>query len=121
MWTYIQDGKTVDFIANQAEAQFNQPGWLAWFPTAQPEAFLTSFFAMPTQRAYLVKATAAATLTVTGRPVVKDATWVPDSFNLRGFPVNPAQSPAFGAYFAGSRRTMRSGNIGSPPRACGNL
>ena len=33
VWTYIQEG-AVDFIADQAEAQFNQPGWIAWFPTA---------------------------------------------------------------------------------------
>ena len=117
VWTYIQDGKAVDFIANQAEAQFNQPGWLSWFPTTQPEAFLTSLFAVPSQRAYLVKATTAATLTVTGRPVVKDAAWVPDSFNLRGFAVNPALLPTFGTYFAGvaaheAQRKYRLSNTG---------
>ena len=100
VWTYIQEG-AVEFITDQAEAQFNQPGWLAWFPPAVPEAFLTSLFAVPSHRAYLVKATAAATLTVTGKPIVKDASWVPDSFNLRGFPVNPALLPTFGTYFVG--------------------
>ena len=65
VWTYIQDGAAVEFIADQAEAQFNKPDWLAWFPAPAPETFLTSLFAIPAHRAYLVKATATATLTNT--------------------------------------------------------
>ena len=59
-------------------------------------------FSVHALRAYLVKVTNAATLTITGTPVVRPVKWVTDSFNLRGFPVNPAQLPTFATFFAPS-------------------
>src|SRR5262249_10319181 len=66
------------------------------------ESFLNNLFAVHAGRAYLVKVTAPATLTITGRTGVTRASWEPDSFNLRGFPVNPAQLPTFASFFAPS-------------------
>jgi len=39
--------------------------------------------------------------TVHGRPMLQPARWQADSFNLTGFPVDPAAPPSFGAFFAG--------------------
>ena len=106
VWTYLPNAGAVEFIRDQNETAVNQPGWLAWFPTNQPEAFLTSLFAVQPQHAYLVKlATNAAptTLTITGRPSVTSPNWVADSYNLLGFPVNPAASPSFGDFFSSAR------------------
>ncbi|HEX5219300.1 MAG TPA: hypothetical protein VFZ59_07005 [Verrucomicrobiae bacterium] len=99
VWTYVAKDAPVQFIQQQTEAMFNQPGWLSWFPASQPESFLSSLYSAHACRAYLVKLTNAATLNVTGVPVVRPATWVTDSFNLRGFPVNPTQLPTFGTFF----------------------
>ena len=70
VWTYVPNGNAVEFISDQNEAPFNDPAWLRSFPAGQPEAFLNNLFAVHAGRAYLVKLTNAATLTVTGRPAV---------------------------------------------------
>jgi hypothetical protein len=106
VWTYLPNAGAVEFIRDQNETAVNQPGWLAWFPTNQPEAFLTSLFAVQPQHAYLVKlATNAAptTFTITGRPSVTSPKWVADSYNLLGFPVNPAAAPSFDAFFSSAQ------------------
>ena len=102
VWTYVPAG-AVEFIQNQSEDLFNQPGWLPYFPASRPEAFLTKLYTVNALRAYLVKLTnGPRTLTVTGQPVLRAPKWVPNSFNLRGFPVNPAQLPTFATFFSPS-------------------
>ncbi len=102
VWTYLPGG-TVEFIQDQSEELFNQPGWLPYFPASRPEGFLTKLYTVNALRAYLVKITnGPRTLTITGRPVVRAPKWVGDSFNLRGFPVNPAQLPTFATFFGPS-------------------
>lgn len=99
VWTYVAKDAPVEFIQQQTEELFNEPVWLPYFPSARPEAFLTKLASVHALRAYLVNVTNAATLTVTGRPVLRPVAWVTDSFNLRGFPVNPAQLPTFATFF----------------------
>jgi hypothetical protein len=102
VWTYTPAG-AVEFIQDQSEELFNQPGWLPHFPAPRPEAFLTKLHTVNALRPYLVKLTnGPRTLTITGRPVVRGAKWVADSYNLRGFPVNPAQLPTFATFFSPS-------------------
>ena len=102
VWTYVAKDSPVEFIQQQAEEQFNEPGWLSYLSPSRPDSFLSTLFSVHALRAYLVKVTNAATLTITGTPIVRPVKWVTDSFNLRGFPVNPAQLPTFAAYFAPS-------------------
>ncbi len=102
VWTYVPNDNTAEFIRDQNELPFNQPNWLRYFPAGQPEAFLNNLFAVHAQRAYLVKLTAAATLTISGRPSIRPVAWQANAFNLRGFPVNPAQLPTFTSFFAPS-------------------
>lgn len=102
IWTYTSPG-AVEFIRDQTEELFNQPGWQPHFPASRPESFLTKLYTVNALRAYLVKLTnGPRTLTVTGRPVVRAAKWVPDSFNLRGFPVDPSALPTFSTFFSPS-------------------
>jgi len=103
VWTYVPQQSTVEFIQDQSEDLFNQPGWLPHFPPQRPEVFLTRLHTVHALKAYLVKLTnGPRTLTITGRPVVRAVKWVPDSFNLRGFPVNPARLPTFNTFFGPS-------------------
>jgi hypothetical protein len=118
VWTYVAKNSPIQFIQDQTEDQFNQPAWLRYFPAGKSEAFLNNLFAVQGLRAYLVKLTnGPATLTVTGRPVVRAVKWTTDSFNLRGFPVNPAQLPTFATFFGPStahagQRIYQLGNDG---------
>jgi hypothetical protein len=103
VWTYVPRNSTVEFIQDQSEDLFNQPGWLPYFPPSRPESFLTKLHTVNALRSYLVKLTnGPATLTITGKPVVRPVKWVADSFNLRGFPVNPTALPTFTTFFAPS-------------------
>lgn len=101
-WTFVPQQGSVEFIQSQTEEPFNRDEWLRYFPPGRPESFLNNLFAVQAGRAYLLKLTNAAMLTVTGQPVVKNPSWVPDSYNLRGFPVNSAQPPTFSAFFSPS-------------------
>lgn len=102
VWTYVAKDSSVEFIQQQTEALFNNPAWLGYFPPPRPEAFLSKLYSVHALRPYLVKLTNAATLTVTGVPVVRPAKWVTDSFNLRGFPVSPTLPPTFTTFFGPS-------------------
>lgn len=103
VWTYVAKDSPVQFMQNQTEDRFNEPAWLHYFPPNKPESFLNNLFTVNALRAYLIKLTnGPMTLTVTGRPVVRTLAWVPNSFNLRGFPVNPAMLPSFATFFGPS-------------------
>jgi hypothetical protein len=102
VWTYVAKSSSVEFIQQQTEALFNQPGWLPYFPASKPESIFTSLYSVHAQHAYLIKLTNAATLTVQGTPGVRPAQWLTDSFNLRGFPVNPANLPTFATFLGPS-------------------
>lgn len=95
----------VEFIEDPSEPVFSNAQWLRYIPADKPESFQTTLFRIHAHRAYLVKVTAAApvTLRVTGKPVVQALTWKPDGFVLRGFPVDPGAAPSFGTFFRGSR------------------
>jgi hypothetical protein len=102
VWTYVPKDSSVEFIQQQTEDLFNEPAWLPHFPPPRPEAFLSKLYEVHALQPYLVKLTNVATtitLTVTGVPVVRPVKWITDSFNLRGFPVNPNIPPTFASFF----------------------
>ncbi len=102
VWTRAERVVAVDFIQDSSEEVFGKAGWLAWFHPSRPEAFVGNLFAVNANRAYLIKADAAFTLTLTGRPSARHPDWAPDKFNLRGFPVDPANAPTFRNFFVSS-------------------
>jgi hypothetical protein len=99
VWTRAERISSVDFIQDASEDAFNQAGWLGWFHPSRPEAFLGNLFAVHANRAYLIKADTAFTLSVTGRPSIRQPGWAPDKFNLRGFPIDAAAPPTFKGFF----------------------
>ncbi len=100
VWTYFEKGSTADFIQNANELPWNNPSWRRWFPPDNPKAVLNNLYTLNVNRAYLVKATNAASLTLTGRPSLRPKKWVPDSYNLQGFPIDPERPPTFDDFFA---------------------
>ncbi len=103
-WTWSERVSATDFIQNPDTAGWNRAQWLAFFPTNSPEARLANLHAVLPQRAYLLRlaGTNAATWSVTGRPALRPPAWVPDRFNLRGFPVDDAVAPTFRQFFRAS-------------------
>src|SRR5262245_889551 len=97
VWTRAERLSSVEFIQNPSEAAFNNPAWQRWFPPARPEALLNNLFAVFANHAYLVKVTNSTPVVwnVVGRPSLRIPGWVPDSYNLRGLPVDPVSPPTF--------------------------
>jgi len=89
VWTYGGRLSAVDFIQDPDEPVWNRNQWLVYLPTNRVESFQNNLFQLQANRAYLIKATASHTLTLEGRPVLPQEVWVPDAYNLRGFPMDP--------------------------------
>lgn len=104
VWGYFPPIGQVDFIDDPAQGLERVEGWRGWYPRPRPEALLSNLFGLEAGRSYLIKlnGSAPAQLRISGRPLNLPISWVPDSFNLVGFPVDPAQPPTFGAYLAAS-------------------
>lgn len=111
-WTWSERVSVADFIQNPDTAGWNRAQWLAFFPTNSPEARLANLYAVLPQRAYLIRlaGTNAVTWSVTGRPVLTTPDWVPDRFNLRGFPVDDTVAPTFRQFFRASGAHFEPGS-----------
>jgi len=112
VWTRAERLSSVDYIQNASEAAFNQAGWLGWFHPSRPEAFLDTLHSVQADRAYLIKSTNATPVvwTVSGRPSLRQPEWVPDTYNLRGLPVDPAAPPTFFNFFRYSKAHFNTTN-----------
>jgi hypothetical protein len=101
VWTWSERVSATDFILNPGDAGWNRAQWLSFFPTNSPESVVSNLRAILPQRAYLIRlaGTDDVTWTVKGRPVLRKRSWVPDRFNLAGFPVDPDIPITFRAFF----------------------
>jgi len=80
-------------------AAANDTLWRQWVPPADPGAFLNTLRLIRGGQVYLINATAAATLTLTGKPNPA-STRYHQGFNLTGFHVDPDGAPSFQTYLA---------------------
>ena len=105
VWTREERLSSVEFIQNPSEELLNQTGWLGWFHPSRPEAFLGNLFAVYANRAYLIKLTNSTPVnwSISGRPSLRRPEWVPDSYNLKGLPVDPAVTPTFVSFLRHSK------------------
>ncbi len=102
VWARAKRFSTVQFLTDPTELVPPQADWLAYFPPDSPRGFLSSLYAVHGGRAYLIELAGTETrrLSLLGKAVVSGIDWVPDSFNLVGFHIDPDQPPAFGSYLA---------------------
>ena len=103
VWTWNPKTTAAEFIQDPSEEAFTRAGWLGYFPPG-PFAALSNLFSVQANRAYLVRISGVAnvTLTVSGRPSVRSTSWVANSLNLVGFHVDPASPPTFASFLASS-------------------
>ena len=100
--TYYPLLSSVDFIQSPDEIEWNAPGWNRWVPQDQKESMFNTLHAISQNQAYLIFSEQAFTLSISGTPGVNHYQWIPDSYNLTGFYVNPDTPPTFAQYFEGS-------------------
>lgn len=101
VWTYKARLSSVEFIEDTDEPVWNRSRWLVFVPTNRVESFQNNLFALHANRPYLIHVTNTSPVTwsVTGTPSHRPLEWVPDAYNLLGFPVDPGLVPSFGEYF----------------------
>ncbi|MDH5426496.1 MAG: hypothetical protein OEY29_16035, partial [Gammaproteobacteria bacterium] len=102
VWTWLAHRAKIDFIQNpDPKKLLSQPGWLRYFQSQSPKAFLTNLHSIQVNRAYLVnlEGTEVVTLSIAGAPVVPRIKWQPSAFNHIGFHVDPANAPTFSEFF----------------------
>jgi hypothetical protein len=104
VWTFKERVGSVEFIQDTTEPVWNRSQWLVHMPTNRVESFQNNLFAIQSHRAYLIKieGSSSVTWTVVGRPIVRPAEWQPNSYNLRGFPIDPSNPPTFVNFFRAS-------------------
>lgn len=105
VWLRTERLEAAQFIQDQDEVPFNEPGWLVWLPSTHPGTeVLTTLFAVRGGRAYLIRLEGNAPMnwTLPGQILASPLAWVPDTFNLVGLPVETGAPPTFGAFFAAS-------------------
>lgn len=78
------------------------PEWRTWQAAGRAGAFLNNLHSLESGRAYLIKATSAATLSISGTVVLDRLEWQSQSFNLTGLPADPASPATFAGFFAAS-------------------
>jgi hypothetical protein len=115
VWTRQERLAAVEFIQDPSEPVWNKAEWLLHVPADRPEAFENNLFHLQANRAYLVNLSGSApvALNLTGRPSLRQPEWVPDAYNLRGLPVDPAAPPTFRGFFRGSpaHRDVATGQL----------
>ena len=101
VWAYDNGLGAPDFVRDVSEQTLAKAGWRSWVPSSRPDSFQNDLLQVQVNRAYLVKlkGTEPASVTVTGRPSLRRIPWLPDSFNFRGLPVDPAVPPTFSGFF----------------------
>lgn len=102
VWTWDADLSLVQFIQNPSDLIPESPSFRVFYPPQKPNSFLTNLFTLNSGKAYLIEASEETTITLTGRPLLTDQEWLPNSYNLVGFHVDPINPPTFGAWFQGS-------------------
>lgn len=103
VWTWFDRTSSVEFIRDPADGLWAQPGWSVYVKSPD-KAAVTNLFSIFANRAYLIKLGGRqnVTWTVSGVPATDKTSWTADSFNLVGFPVNPANSPTFAELLSAS-------------------
>ncbi len=101
VWTYQARLSAVEYIEDVNEAVWNRSSWRLFLPTNRIDSFQNNLFAVRANRPYLVQITNSSPVawSVTGVPRLRPLEWVPDSFNLVGFPIDPARPPSFAEFF----------------------
>jgi hypothetical protein len=105
VWSWNRQFSTVQFISDASSLIPGQPDWLTYLPPASTNRAVNNLFTLLAEHAYLIKlATNASpvTWTLQGQPAPRGPTWLPDSFNLTGFHVDPSAPPTFQNFFASS-------------------
>lgn len=106
---FVCEGEQPPCAPSPAEALLRQRGWVVYVPPEREEALAAELarrqlVSIEGNRPFLIRldGTAPRKLSITGQPLLPVINWQPATFNLVGFPVDPAAPPTVESYFAAS-------------------
>lgn len=91
-WKWNRKLQLQQFVKNPNELLPKDPDWLIYFPKGEARSFLTDLHAVNAGEPYLIELGGSEpfTWTLHGRAGAPALAWLPDSFNLAGFYMDPA-------------------------------
>lgn len=91
VWKWNRKVQLQQFVKNPNELIPKDPDWLIYFPKTEARAFLNDLHAVFSGEPYLIElgGTADVDLTLYGRTGATPLSWLPNSFNLAGFYLDP--------------------------------
>lgn len=103
-WAWNPRFASAQYVRDPSELRPELPEWLTYFPEGGPTGFLSDLRALHGGKAYLVELGGEETvnLVISGNRQYETTKWMKDSFNLMGFPVDPAAKPTVKQFFAPS-------------------
>jgi hypothetical protein len=99
---FRKGGLDAKYIRNPGDAPWRSEGWSVWYAPSQPDAVLTDLHDIRAGQSYLIRASAATTLNITGEARLTQLEWQPNNCTFTGLPVSDTQGPTFQQFFAGS-------------------
>lgn len=99
---FRKGGLDSKYIRNPGDAPWRSEGWSVWYAPGQADAALTDLYDIRGGQAYLIRASAATTLNITGEARLTQLEWQPNNCTFTGLPVADTQGPTFQQFFAGS-------------------
>lgn len=103
-WAWNDRFSTIQFLQDPNTLVPESPEWLHYYPASNPASFGNNLFLVTAGSPLLIKLAGDAPVTwnVAGMAHFGAIHWIPNSFNLTGFYVDPASPPTFTSYFAPS-------------------
>jgi len=89
----------IEFYLDPQDPSARQPNWSVWRPDSHPQSFLNDFSEVEAGEAYLIKMTSGAIMDLTGRAMIVEPDWLPNTLNLVGLPVSGSNPPTFQSAF----------------------
>ncbi|MCA9410860.1 MAG: hypothetical protein KC944_06600 [Candidatus Omnitrophica bacterium] len=102
VWAWNKRVDSVQYLTDPEDLLPENPEWLHWEEPDSPSSFTNNLHIIRGGKAYLIHLGGVRNVTwrVTGIPNLNEIEWIPDSFNLVGFNLNPSAPPRFGSFFA---------------------
>lgn len=102
VWKWNRTLQLQQFVKNPNKLIPKDPDWLIYFPKTEARAFLNDLHALYAGEPYLIElgGTENVDLTLYGRTGAPSLKWLPDSFNLAGFFLDPAANVTIKSFLA---------------------
>jgi hypothetical protein len=100
--SWYPEKQKVVALQDLAAEPWKSAEWRTWQASGRAGAFLNNLHALENGRSYLIKASVAADVSISGTVGLNRLRWQSQSFNLTGLPADPAAPATLAGFFAAS-------------------